>query len=247
MRKAIPPEVDDLMWTLAESGNDKAIEEFGDRYPKLRGDLTKRIETVRWLKKANKPAEPKPKSAPFTPKEHIAPDTSQWARVAVWSLALLAIGAVAFVATMLLTKDPIPEPVKSVAPSRAKNAPQDTPRPTAPKVDITPNASTSPVPDPVADAATVKRVNIKLTDAPLSSVFELIQVQAGIKVIADKNVPNPNVTIEFYSVSPMEVLTTLGRQHGFTAFDQHDGTIVVVPGQSAASPGGTADHRRIGG
>ncbi|PMY12998.1 hypothetical protein C1X42_32745, partial [Pseudomonas sp. FW305-BF8] len=87
------------------------------------------------------------------------PDTSQWARFAVGTLVLLAIGAVAFVATMLLTKDPVSEPVRPSSRTHVREIPQDVPRPASPKVDNTPNASTSPVPDPVADAATSKRVN----------------------------------------------------------------------------------------
>ncbi len=48
----IPADVDELMWTIAESNNSQSIREFGSRFPELRPELLKRIKVLAEFKGA---------------------------------------------------------------------------------------------------------------------------------------------------------------------------------------------------
>ena len=250
MRKSIPPELDDLMWTLAESGNDQAIDEFGDRYPQYRGALTKRIETVRGLKGAKKPLEPKPVAARFVPKEKIAPDTSRWAMNVAIALGLLAVAAISFLVTALLNPEPKPEPsVETPAPvhSTVSEPKTSTPEPKLPaSVPVVPEAT-----DAKSDLASTKRISLSIKGAQLKTIFLLIEKESKIRVIAPDSMQDATVDAVYKDMSPMEILTLMGEAFNFTALDQHDGSIVIIPvkpGTRGPETGSPKDNRRrIGG
>ena len=48
----IAPDVDKLMWTLAESGQPLAVEDFQGRFPELKVELSRRVQLMQDLRNA---------------------------------------------------------------------------------------------------------------------------------------------------------------------------------------------------
>ena len=248
--KRVPPEIDSLMWTLAEEGNERAIDEFGARHVEHRAELVRRITMVKGLRGEKKRAEEPVKAIPrFTPKE----PKSNIPMVVVGGLVLAAVGALAFVTTTLVTPAPhipVTPPVyvsagssggvvevKPTQPIPLSTSPTPAPRP-----------SQSDIPEPAAKPGT-----LRADHAPLFTVLEMISETCGVRIDPAPGMPNPDVVINYKDMTAMEMLRDLGHQYSFTPLDQHDGSILVVP---AVDQGTTSfpdvetplrDRHKIGG
>jgi len=249
----VGPELDGLMWTLAEEGNERAIDEFGARHPELRGELLHRMSMVKGLRGAKKPQTVPRASIPrFVPREPKAtPIQSRGPAVLVGGLVLAAIAAATFTFMTFLTPPVRPQP-------SAVN-PKTTPKQSKTVVPVVPKVDTSPItePDVVAKGNVSEATNVPVTlrveSAPLFKVLDMISLNCGIKVVPAPGMPNPSVAVDFERMSAMDMLADLGKRYGFTAFDQHDGSILVVPavdksGQTITSGDqGSIHNQKIGG
>ncbi len=249
--KKIPPELDSLMWTLAENGNDRAIEEFGLRHPQFRTELLHRMNMVKGLRGAkSKVAEPEKVIPRFIPKENRAIPRIQL--YVVGGLLLAAVGALAFVTTTLLTPPPhvVVQPIVSQPPhtivEQAPVVPQNVP--VEPPLKLKPIEEQSSQPDLES-----KPGDVKIDHAPLLAVLDLIGQTCGVDVAPAPGMPNPDVFVNYKGMTAMEMLKDLGTKYGFTPLDQHDGSIIVVPavdqGPSAFpnNLGPTVNRQKIGG
>jgi len=94
----IPPEIDSLIWHIADKADASAVADFSHRYPAYRADLMKRISTVRALRESNRP---RPMAVPaFVYPGKVAPVWPKWS---LFGAALVGIGVLAYVATLQLT------------------------------------------------------------------------------------------------------------------------------------------------
>lgn len=253
MRPFIPPEIDDLMWTVAEENNDSAIQEFGDRYPQYRSALEKRLLTVKGLKSAKKPTEPRPVSPKFVPKERLAPDTSSWIRNVAVGLGLLALAALAFVITSLVTPEPKSEMSTEIPATSAEN-PASSPAITGNPRPSVPIPKPIQVPEPTderANVATTRRISLSVKGATLRTIFALIEKEAKIRIVAPDSMQDAVVDASYRDMSPMEILSTMGQLYNFTALDQYDGSVVILPVRAGSTENPTTqtneNRRRIGG
>lgn len=266
--KKIAPELDSLMWTLAEDGGDRAIEEFGNRNPELRSELLRRIAIVQGLRSAGKKPKPAMASIPrFIPKEPRGSVFQSRPGKIVAGLALAAIAAVAFAVTVLITppthpRVPDPQPPSEPARSHAQAPPKVLTPPTTPTNPPT-NPATAPEatneqPPPKAPtgAATLRKANLHIDHAPLLTVLKMIGESCGVSIVPGPGMPNPTVEADYRDMSAMDMLHDLGRKFSFTAFDEDDGSILVVPGVDTGDhPEGTGNEgargelrgRKIGG
>lgn len=94
----IPPDVNELMWMIAESNNSQSIREFGLRFPELRAELVDRIRIINEFKGAKTPAR-QDKPVQFTKGAHrAAKNDVSWQLIAstcaVLALALTGLGYV---------------------------------------------------------------------------------------------------------------------------------------------------------
>lgn len=251
--KHVAPELDSLMWTLAEEQNERAIDEFGERHPELRAELLHRIHMVKGIRGAKtKPVEtskPIPKFVPSAPRP-AAPI------YVVAGLVLLAIGALAFVVTTLIT--PIPHTSIKEAPPPVS---VDTfPGPGRPSVPVPSQNETTPTQNytspPVAEEApdsSLRPGTLKVEDAPLLDVLQMMGESCSIEIDAAPGMPNPKVTVDYKDLTAMDMLRDLGRRYSFTALDQYNGTILVVPAvdpnatSSLEPPGGNFGQPKVGG
>jgi hypothetical protein len=238
------------MWTLAEDGNERAIDEFGARHLEHRAELLRRIAMVKGLrgekKRVEEPVKPIPRFVPKEPKSNVP-------MYIVGALVLAAIGALAFVTTILLT----PAPHVQVTPPLYVRAGESDK-----VVEVPPPVSTAPlvypsVPPVMRDTERVEKPakpgTLRIDHAPLLSVLDMISQTCGVRIDPAPGMPNPDVVINYRDMTAMQMLRDLGRQYSFTPLDQHDGSILVVP---AVDEGTTSfpnlensekDRHKIGG
>jgi hypothetical protein len=243
----VPADLDQLMWFLAESGDLAAIAEFRKRFPDLEPELLRRQSVVRGLKGAK----PAGAAAPvgFELRENVV-EYGKPANRLVWALggaAIVALGVASYVVTARMTAQPMAKTETPVA--TTGNARPDAPgsdfdsgvRPTV----ITPE----PVPDqksalgpgdtpPVREnrALWERPQSIMLEEAPLYDVLQSIANQTGMSLEIAPNTPNPTVSISFENVSGFEMLTELGKAHGFTPLEQGGGKWLIVPAVQWTDP-----------
>jgi hypothetical protein len=251
--KRIPPDVERLMWLVAEQGDLKAIAEFEARFPDLKVDLSKRLSMIRGLKGAKRDAVATPAIPRFRPVQR--PTAPSGAPKLAWVTAAVALAAIAvasFTFTNSLLNDkrevqvtPKVEIPKVVAPPRTQvdstqdrqwpnSVQNDQGTPRAPRVDD----SVSP-----EQPEHLKPIKIDIKGAPLKVVLLAIQEKSGIKLDVGPGMPDPTVDIEYDGKNALEILQDLGAKYGFTPFDQGNGSIVVVP---ATDAGTDSNSRHVG-
>jgi hypothetical protein len=250
--KGIPPEIDRMMWTVAEQENAAAAEEFLQRYPIYREELLRRRQAVSGLKTSRPIEKSTPHAIPrFVPREarRQAPAPRQVAVVSGLVLAALAVAS--YTATTLLTPPPAPTPkVEPVVPSPHKIPQRVTPhRQTAPSVDVPP-VTPAPEKEPTKSEEVPKYLrpqSLVVKTATLADVLKLLGAQAGVKIVVAPGMPNPTIDVEYHDLNALEILHDLGAQYRFTPFDQGDGSIIVYPAVDDSGSTGVGNIRRLGG
>lgn len=237
--KGIPPEIDTLMWRLAEEGGPVAQAEFESRHTRYAPELSRRIKMVAELREAGKAVRHRPT---FTPRPVRSAPTPRWAVGAVVGMAVFAVGAVAYVAASAdehATK-PVPPPNVNVAP------------PTLPapiivqKPDEAPVPKIEPVVPPTNDSGPVATQNdnkphdVQIKDTSLTAAIALVAAGGGLKVDVAPGFRDQNVTLDYRGLTAIETLKAMGEQYGFTVFEQEEGHLLVVPARE------TTPDRRIG-
>jgi len=265
--KKVAPELDALMWTLAEEGNARAIDEFGARHPNLRGELLHRISMVKGLRDSKTHlATPRVATPKFVPREpHVSMMQARGPAAIVGGLVLAAIAAAAFLVTTIMAPAPRPTvvPIEQTTEKGGSSAvvkTEDKP------VEVSPVQSDPTTPGPgsrtidppsvndekdVADST--KPTNLRIDNAPLFTVLNLMQDLCGVKIQFAPGTLNPMVSVDYHGMTAMDMLRDLGKRYAFTPLDQHDGSIWVVPVVDKSSlsqtnePSGDLRSRRIGG
>lgn len=248
--KRVAPELESLMWTLAEEGNERAIDEFGERHPDLKTELLQRIEMVKGLRGAKKkPVEPRKAIPRFVPRE----STNKTHVYVVCGLVLAALCALSFAVTVLLTPWNHPPVATKPAQPLEIGVPKSMPDQQLPPVAVhTPQPSVDPNPAPPEEKQ-ARPGTLKIEHAPLFTVLKMISEVCGVDVEPAPGMSNPDVVVDYRDLTAMEMLHDLGRQYGFTAMDQHDGSIIVVPAidpKDAPMEGSDGDSlrmRKVGG
>lgn len=233
------------MWTLVEQGNDEAIKEFSDRHPECRAELMRRAAMVGDLKRANPLQKSAANPPPFRPRiPYGAPAPASRFSVAAIVFAVAALGLGSFLAGRFLFPAPVtasqalpPKAVHSNPLSAQGVMPQQPPL----------ISREEPVQTPTNELAVPetpsRTVTLKISNAPLLSVLEMIGAQTSLKIIPAPGMFNPDIDAEYTNLTAMQVLEDLGQHHAFTAFDQGDGSIIVVPAVQQDS----ASRTRLGG
>jgi len=231
--KGVPSDLDQLMWSIAESGDVAAADDFERRFPEWRAELESRISMVRGLKHAKPTARP---ATPEIPKFVPKPKPAQAPQKVGWVVALSATAVLAFSTFMYVYLKP-PEPVPIQQPEPAPKTQPTTDdwttdelpsEPQAANPSANSNAPQSQVPPPVT-MPWEHRHDLAIEGAPLVDVLNLIGDVTKLKVEIAPNMPNPTVTVTYTQRTGMEMLNELGRQYGFTALDQGKGTVLIVP------------------
>lgn len=256
----VPPEIDTLMWDVAESNSTETIDEFGARYPEYKMELVRRLKMVRELKGARPAAKAAPKV--FVPAPIIDEKLpSNFNLNFNWGLAA-AIGAGSIVCAFagigiykILTPDrPVVQNETPITQPRLSKPNEPDNEKLEDKTWINPDLRTTDVPQPTNTAPTNPQpktaferiVTLQYEDAPLGDVLADLAVKAGVRLQAAPGMPNPRVRAFYENLPAITILNDLGRTAGFTPMVQSDVEALLIPAfdknkpPAAATTGGFA-------
>lgn len=218
---------DELMWLIAEQGEPAAIEAFAKRYPEHRGELLKRVNMVRELKGSRPRQVGIPSFEPRTPTAaHAAPTL----RIALVGLPLVAVllASYWFTSAALRRQDAALAVRTDWQPrsySQAQPTPLDT-RPPGPPWSRSDAQDVRPEPPPPPSQ---RLVTLRSDRTTLLEVLNEISRSTGLRFELAPDVPNQEISVDYSGLPALTVLKDMGLALGFTAFDQGDGTILVIP------------------
>lgn len=236
MRKDISPEFDAFMWTVAESGDDLAIEQFGERYPELRTEMLKRLAMLRDLK-ASRPNPISTSNPPrFVPPVRAARrSVPRWAWVVAPALlAGLAFGSFHVAAKFLGGPDDSPKP--DVAkfdvngfpdPNIVQNQKEPDSNLRGPEYKVGPIQNDVEVQEggPVYE----RPIDLHAENTSLVATLNVIQRKSGLRIQRAPGFQDFQISMKYSGLSPIEVLRDLGRNFGFTVFEQEPGHVLLIP------------------
>lgn len=246
----IAPEIEQLMWLAAESGDPNAIADFERKFPNLRYELSKRIDIVRSLKQSKKLGKREGSIPQFMPRTHQSIGGNRL-RLSIAAVGLCALAFGSYVVTKELMSPPpkeappvvhntLPETVVRPNPEPDKNALRTTPSNVEP-IDnghgLTPPEDESPAVAKWQQPQTVKLQHAKLADA-----LRAIGAQCGLNIVIPPDMPDLDIVVNYRDMTGFEMLADMGPRFGFTAFDQGDGNVIVVPARAEEGTG-PADGR----
>ena len=252
MTPRIPPDVERLMWLVSESNDPQALQDFEERFPQFTAELGRRRRMVSDLKGAKTVAAPTQNHIPtFTPRQVESNGISR----SVWVVGSLAAAALAFASYSIgvwVTKDPpkLP-PIESVqtTPVAVPNTNVYTP-PIEPKSEPVPTQPKAPDPiNAVPEANREPLRTLKLSNTSLAAALKMIGEMAGYRVEIAPGFKDQQVSIDYTDSTTSNMVKHLGMRYGFTAFDQGDGTVIIVPAVDSQGPAGdpVPPDPRIGG
>ncbi len=238
----IPPDVDRLMWALADDPEPNALDEFERRYPAYVGELGKRIDMVRRMRGTPLKPDRHGPVPPFRP----VPTATDWTRpawAAAFGVLLLALAAASYFATRWYLRREAANPVPIV-----EQPPLDPP--SVPDIVFAPpRRFEAPRPaEPRSETEQLAPLSIRLEGVPLSVALRAVAEQAGLRLVLAPGFDRIDATVDLdlREVRPMEAFEMLGRQHGFTAFYQGNREVLVIPAapsRPAAAESRTREER----
>ncbi len=230
MRRNIPQELDQWMWTVAESGDADAIEQFGERYPQFRLELANRIQLVAKMK-GNRP-----RSVSSPPLQFAArsvkprPSFSRWAMVgAVCAAISVAFAGYTVVQRFSATQ---PEPLKPTPIST--NSFESEPEVPVVKRDmgyhVLPEKTPEPNPAPEIPQLPAERlITVKFDHIRLLAALDAIAAEGNVQLEIAPNMPDIEIGLEYRNQPVDVILNHLGDAHGFRFLVQGKGKYLIVP------------------
>lgn len=224
------------MWSVAESGDDVAIEQFGERYPEMRGEMLKRLAMLRELKASR----PNPSFA-NTPPRFVPPvraagfSIPRWA----WAVAPVLLAGIAFGSFQVATKylgGPAEDPKPDIAkydvngfpdPNIVQNQKEPDPNLTAPSYKVGPIKDDVEVVDggPVYE----RPIELQAENTTLIATLNAIQRKSGLRIERAPGFQDFQISMKYAGLRPIEILQDLGRNFGFTVFEQEPGHVLLIP------------------
>lgn len=230
--KKVAPDIDQLMWTLAEARDMPAIAEFEQRFPDLRLELAQRVAMVGGLRGARfEEGRPAPR---FQPSRPPAPLWSKPLLLAGGFAVLLvfAWGAYSGTRVLLASRTGV---VPAAAIQHVGVQEPVAPEPDPAALPVTPN----PVPGAVAAAPHTPpylvRISIRIEDAPLHTVLAAIASQSGLSLEIAPGMPNFTVSAAYNDQVGVQMLQDLGRRYGFSVLGQGENRVLLVPAVDATA------------
>lgn len=234
----VPVDIDELMWQIAESGDSEAVSEFHSKFPDFSPEMTKRIAMVSSLK-GSRPKAVTRKRERFMPSRQVsnpAPTFPAWSFVL---MALLLAFSVSF-ATYGITKylDQKNRPIATITPQNP--TPQTTTSGSVSGTNTAPLNPTNNQPLPDNPATTTPPQTIQPFDRPITIVsgrmnlvtaINDIAAQAGIRIDLAPGFEDMEIMIDYRAVPAMEAIQDMGKNFGFTAFQQTNNSALLVPAE----------------
>lgn len=236
--KNLSPELNNLMWQIAEARDDAAIEEFVAKHPDLRAELISRVNMVQGLK-GSKPHTPKV-STKFLPSPRSLNRETPRALALTVVIFLVAAGAFAtmgilrFIENRNTTATVVtPEKLRPVSANNGPQIEQTVPRG---KPEPGPMPDEKPVQPLRAEEPFQRPVTIVAKNMTLDMVLNDIAIQAGLDLQSAPGMPEAMVEIDFRETPAIQVLEALGQTFGFTALIQTSSSALLIPARDQNDP-----------
>jgi hypothetical protein len=224
--RKIPEDIDQLMWSVAESGDPRAVDEFELRFPDFKYELGKRLMMVRQLRGA-KAGPIGDKAIPqFQPPRRETGLRAYPVRLVAAVVVLAAMAAISFTVTRALLGAP-DQPRFAVTPEDGElRSVQDHVLPRQPE----PTPSFVP-PNPREELPKeyLRKISVSVESAPLSQVLALVAERAGFQLEIAPGLDNPRIAMAYENADGIAILEDMGKQLGFTPFFQGGGKVLIVP------------------
>lgn len=224
--KRIHPDIDRMLWLVAESNDPNAVADFNGRFPEHSLELGKRIAMVRDLKGAGKcvaadavaPRFYAPRNLPSQPLRF------RWALGAV-ALACLGFASYFFASQALSTRSAGKEaPAAINEPKPPVTVTYHGPSYEPPKYD--PN---SPTPAQQEIPNYLKPQTVASAGVTLSEALEIIARTCSLELEVAPGVVEKEVSVNYAGMTGFEMLEDLGPRCGFTSFDEGNGKVLIIP------------------
>jgi outer membrane biosynthesis protein TonB len=232
--KNIPQEIDELMWTIAESGDDTAVVQFCERHPSYRSEMIRRVQSMTALVNAGKT---KRQDVPvFKPKEAAPIQFKSIYWVAGLCGALL-LGVFGYAITRPTPSQPLqvqneiiegPKPelmTEGNQPPKIEQKPEVQEQKTPEKEEPKP-----PSPEaPVVSEPNEGKTDINIESSTLHAAIQLVAASGGIAVTIAPGLPNPDVQVKYEEMTPLEVLKEMGKDYAFAVVEDGEKQVIVLP------------------
>jgi hypothetical protein len=254
--KKLSPEIDRLMWGVAENPSAQALDEFGERYPEYRGELLRRVEMVRGLRYEAKGPKIKIREIPkFEPKPVATQSIPRGATVA----AGLAFAALAFAGFTIFNSrhavNPPPPVQVNEEPLHAPPVVYTNPSPppltieSPPKVENRSMIENRPAPTEAPSGSdNDRKKDMTLKDVDLVAALHLITDGTNLKLEIGPGFVNQKVTLAFHNKTAEAMLFQMAKDYAFTISDEGDNRLLVLPTPDGNStdPSAVPNSRKIG-
>lgn len=238
-----PREIEELMWEVAEGGDQRTIDQFYVRYPEFADELEKRMQMVKTLR-GSRPRKDVPS---FVPRQSVR--TLGPSRLAVAAVSLLVLASVTYATYAAMKFVNSQKVVRVEQPTEIVFNPpifvQEDPPPDTSSVVEEYSAFQGPADDerpPIPDIF-MGRVTLQAEDISLSEAIVSIATQAGIEASIAPGFEDKRIRISCVGQPALAVLQELGQRFGFTAFKQGTIQLLIVP----ARPGDEVDAAGVPG
>lgn len=240
----IPADLNKTMWEIADRGDRAAAADFAERFPALSADMDSRMGLVLGMKGARKAIAPT--FVPSFRPQYIPDKRRKWLRYAPAAMALAALAGASFYVTQnLLT--PLPDPstfgtgaIRVIQPERKVVLPPAPARKQDYESDAPKAFSRNQPVDKNQEEAEPVETHLLRTQVHLQNVIHGVGDRYHLQIQIPPDFPNPIIDVDMTASSGIEFLNQLGNKYGFTAYDEAEGHILVVPareGKPAGSSG----------
>lgn len=224
--KRIHPDIDKMLWLVAESADPHAVADFSNRFPEHALELGKRIAMVRDLKGAGARATHEAVPPRFRAPAHPAGPRPRF----VWALgaaALACLGVASYYLASRAFAGSAPEPKGTV--SQGQPLTPETVTYRGPSYDPPKADPNSPTPAEPEIAAYLKPQSVSSAGITLSEALEIIARTCSLKLEVAPGVNEKQVSINYANMTGFEMLEDLGPRCGFTSFDEGSGKVLIIP------------------
>jgi hypothetical protein len=212
----IPSDIDALLWTVAERGNDRAIDEFGRRHPQYRTELLRRIDLVKNLKEAKVASIGVVPN--FNPRR--LPLRFSWVTIGAPILGGLAFGSYWMTSRMTQSAAPAQYHYNHMGACRPW---QHLGVPSMPQGSLMKAVPGSLPPEYLTT------ISYHVERADLITILKELSQQGGLSMELAPGMQNPEIRVDYDQKSIIDILQDLGKKYGFTPYLEGNGQLLVVP------------------